>query len=76
MHHEKLGVISVDGGSLRMGRVEKATAEADVGDPIAYGTFSGLQLYDDDGKGGQVTAQYLLQIARLPTLSTPEVGTP
>ena len=62
LKHAELGKIELDGGRLRMGK-------DDEGDPIAQGTFSGLRLHDDDGKGGQMPAQYVLEVVQDPTLA-------
>ena len=54
MKHETLGEIVLD-APLRI--------ETDnEGDPIARGTFSELQLHDDDGRGGTKAAQYTLHV--------------
>ena len=55
LKHKELGEFQLDGGRLRMGKDES-------GDPIAHGTFSGLRLHDDDGKGGKRAAQYVLYV--------------
>ena len=62
LRHTDLGEISLDGGKLRMGT-------DDQGDPIAHGTFSGLRLHDDDGKGGKRAAQYVLQVHQDPSVA-------
>ena len=55
LKHAALGEILLDGGRLRMGN-------DDAGDPVAHGTFSGLRLQDDDGKGNRKEAQYALEV--------------
>ena len=63
LKHDELGEIFLDGGKLRMGKDEE-------GENIAYGTFSGLRLQDDDGKGGKKPAQYTLQIRQDPSIAS------
>ena len=55
-------MIAIDGGRLSMGTDNE-------GDPIAHGTFSGLRLHDDDGSGGVVEAQYVLEVQQDPSLA-------
>lgn len=63
LKHDELGEIFLDGGKLRMGKDEE-------GEAIAYGTFSGLRLQDDDGRGGKKPAQYTLQIRQDPSIAS------
>ena len=66
LKHAVDGEISLDGGRLRMGTDEE-------GDPIAYGTFSGLRLHDEDGGSSSGSdskeAQYMLEVVHDPSLA-------